>query len=238
MTIPRSRDPEILFALITRDHRIFRGVSHKYAINSLTHIDAKPHSIFHIADRSITRSRHHSTLFRKNTHVNNERASAIKIIRICFTLLSSSAHIESVEVERKSIKYRMCKIFMMRLPPAVSASGSTLTVMASNLSLQPNRKCSYHSVRNRFKQLIAASGKAEYHISNKLKACRATKDFIKFAKQRGAIVTSSAGGSSHSKVSHNGICYVLVTGKKLDLQNSACKLTIEAFKAMGIAWDY
>ena len=131
----------------------------------------------------------------------------------------------------------MCKLLVMRLSPAVTATCSVLTVMASNLSLQPNRKCSHQSVRNRFKQLIAASGKAERPISNELKACRATNDFIRFAKQRGAIVTKSAGGGSHTKVTHNGIYYVLVTGAKHDLQNSACKLTIEAFKAMGIAWD-
>lgn len=72
-------------------------------------------------------------------------------------------------------------------------------------------------------------------VSKQLLGCRATKDFIKFAKQRGAIVTIN---SNHAKVTHNNTFYILSSpGKKHDLQNSACKLTINAFKGMGIAFD-
>ena len=131
----------------------------------------------------------------------------------------------------------MCKLFGILLSSA-AISGSSLVVATPKLAQQSNRAVSHQAIRDRFKRIIAASGKADRPVSKQLMACRATNDFIKFAKQRGASVTKNAGGGSHTRVTYNGIYYILAsTGVKNDLQNSACKLTIEAFKAMGIAWD-
>jgi hypothetical protein len=54
------------------------------------------------------------------------------------------------------------------------------------------------------------------------------------------VVQRAGSGSSHVKVTLNGIILSFKCGGKgkgRQLQNSDCKLKVEAFKAMGIAWD-
>ena len=56
--------------------------------------------------------------------------------------------------------------------------------------------------RSRNRQFIAASGNAHRSLARDLVACRTTKEFINFARQRGATINSN---SNHVKVTHNGI---------------------------------
>jgi hypothetical protein len=84
-------------------------------------------------------------------------------------------------------------------------------------------------------QLKASAADPGRPVSKKLLACRTTKDFIKYAKSRGCEVVIN---SNHVKVMLNGVTTGFQSpGKKQELQNSACKQKIEAFKAMGIAWE-
>ena len=79
------------------------------------------------------------------------------------------------------------------------------------------------------------SADAERPISKQLLACRSTKDFIKYANQRGAVITIN---SNHAKVAHNGVWTILQSpGRKHDLNRGARVRQIQAFKDMGIAWD-
>ncbi len=106
---------------------------------------------------------------------------------------------------------------------------NTALEMASKFPL--NVTCN----RARYQYLIATNGIAERPISKQLLACRATKDFIKFASQRGAVITIN---SNHARVTHNGTYTIVQSpGRKQDLHIGARMRTIEAFKAMGIAWD-
>ena len=72
-------------------------------------------------------------------------------------------------------------------------------------------------------------------VSKKLLKCRITKDFIKYAKQRGCDAVIN---SNHVKISKNGVTTGFQSpGRKEDLPSVVRKQKIEAFKAMGIAWD-
>ena len=58
---------------------------------------------------------------------------------------------------------------------------------------------------------------------------------MKFAESRGVNITINGG---HAKLSKHGVTTIISSpGKKKDFDNSARKATIDAFKAMGIAWD-
>lgn len=72
-------------------------------------------------------------------------------------------------------------------------------------------------------------------VSKKLLNCQLTKDFINYAQNAGANVKQNGG---HVKVSLNGVTTGFQSpGKKQFLIASVRKQKIEAFKAMGIAWD-
>lgn len=72
-------------------------------------------------------------------------------------------------------------------------------------------------------------------ISPQLLKCRTSKDFIRYAKRRDAKITIN---SNHVKVSKNGVTTGFSSpGKKDTLIAGVRKQKIEAFMAMGIAWD-
>ena len=72
-------------------------------------------------------------------------------------------------------------------------------------------------------------------VSKEQLKCRSTKDVIHYAEKAGATVTIN---SNHVKVSKNGVTTGFQSpGKKCDLNTPVRKLKIEAFQAMGIAWD-
>jgi len=72
-------------------------------------------------------------------------------------------------------------------------------------------------------------------VSRQLMKCRTTVDFIQFARKHGAEVVIN---SNHVKVSNDGVTTGFHSiGKKEAMPNSVLKQKIEAFKAMGIAWD-
>mmetsp|Transcript_31021 Transcript_31021/g.64725 ORF Transcript_31021/g.64725 Transcript_31021/m.64725 type:complete len:241 (-) Transcript_31021:44-766(-) len=72
-------------------------------------------------------------------------------------------------------------------------------------------------------------------VSRSLKKCRTYKEFVNFAKNSGAIISISG---SHVKISKNSITTgVHSTGKKFFVKSGIRKSIIDAFKAMGIAWD-
>ena len=72
-------------------------------------------------------------------------------------------------------------------------------------------------------------------ISRKLSKCRTTKEFVDYARGKGAKVKIN---SNHVKVSTgNVVTGFSSVGRKNVLNSGVRKQKIEAFMAMGIAWD-
>ena len=71
-------------------------------------------------------------------------------------------------------------------------------------------------------------------VSKALLKCETSTDFIAFAETSGAAVSGTKG--SHVKVSFNGVITGFQAGK-VRLRPYVRKQKIDAFKAMGLAWD-
>ena len=74
-----------------------------------------------------------------------------------------------------------------------------------------------------------------HEVSKQLMKCRTTKDFIQYAKRHNAEVVIN---SNHVKVSKNGTTTGFQSpGRKEVLHAQVRKQKIDAFRAMGIAWE-
>ena len=94
-------------------------------------------------------------------------------------------------------------------------------------------RAAHNRTRNRKKAEEIDTG---LQVSKKLLKCRTTTDFIKFAKQRGC---EEVVNRNHSKISKNGVTTGFQSPRRKEyLPAHVRKQKIEAFKAMGIAWDY
>ena len=108
------------------------------------------------------------------------------------------------------------------------AARSSLSTLAAQGFERDNRTKN----RQKAKELDPGGGRP---ISKKLSKCRTTKEFVEYARSKGAAVKIN---SNHAKVTKNNVTTGFASiGTKKDVQYGARKQKIEAFKAMGIAWD-
>lgn len=131
--------------------------------------------------------------------------------------------IAAVLIDRyKNLTTRLAMI-QYRLKSADTYKG----LEVQGIKAEPNKR-----TINRRKAEALDPGK---EISLKLQKCRTSKDFIQYARKKGAKVTIN---SNHAKISKNGVVTIIASpGRKKYLHIGARKQQIVSFSAMGIAWD-
>ena len=115
-------------------------------------------------------------------------------------------------------------------------------VRRDNCFLRRTKATEQQKQQNLKVELASATGRRRLEqerrlraTSKKLSKCRTTKEFVQYARKKGARVVVN---SNHVKVSKNGtISTFWSIGKKRDLMRSGRKEKIQDFMAMGIAWD-